>query len=84
LGIWTTNSARYAPEITSRMAMAKTAFTEETLLNSKLDLNLRKILLKCYILNKALYGPETCTLRGREIRNTWQVLNVVLHRALER
>jgi hypothetical protein len=83
LGIWTTNSARYAPEITSRMAMAKSAFTEETLLKRKLDLNLRKILLKCYILNKALCSPETWTLRGREIRNTWQVLNVVLDRVLE-
>jgi hypothetical protein len=51
----TTNAARCTPEIsTSRIAMAKTAFTEETLLNCKLDLNFRKVLLKCYIFNIAL------------------------------
>jgi hypothetical protein len=50
--------------ITSRIAMAKAAFNKKkTLLTSKLDLNLRKKLVKCYILIIALYGAETWTLR---------------------
>jgi len=44
--------------------MAKAAFNKKkTLFTSKLDLNLRKKLVKCYIWNMALYGAETWTLR---------------------
>jgi hypothetical protein len=36
-------------ELTSRIAMAKTSFSEKrTLFNSRLDLNLRKKLLMCF------------------------------------
>jgi len=44
-----------------------------TLFTSKLDLNLRKKLLKCCIWRIALCGAETWTL-GAQIRNTWKVL----------
>jgi hypothetical protein len=54
--------ARCVLEIKSRMAMAKTAFTKETLLNCKFDLHLRNILINCCILRIALYGLETWTL----------------------
>ena len=37
-----------------------------TLFTSKLDLNLRKKLLKCYIWSMALYGAETWTLRAAD------------------
>jgi hypothetical protein len=53
----TTNDARCIREIKSRIAMKK------TLLTSKLDLNLRKKLIQCYIWSIALYGAETSTLR---------------------
>ena len=44
--------------------MAKPAFNKKkTLLTSKLDLNLRKKLVKCYIWSMALYGAETWALR---------------------
>jgi hypothetical protein len=45
--------------------MAKAAFNnKKTLLTSKLDLELRKKLVKCYYTwNIALYGAETWTLR---------------------
>jgi hypothetical protein len=44
--------------------MAKAAFSKKkTLFTSKLDLNLRKELIKCYIWCMALYGAETWTLR---------------------
>ena len=33
---------------------------------SKLDLNLRKKLVKCYICSMALYGAETWTLRAED------------------
>jgi hypothetical protein len=43
--------------------MAKAAFNKKTLLTSKLDLELRKKLVKCYNWSIALYGIETWTLR---------------------
>jgi hypothetical protein len=59
-----TNDARCTSEIKSRIAMAKAAFyKKKTLFTSKLDLNLRKKLVKCYIWSIALYGAETWTLR---------------------
>jgi len=45
--------------------MVKAAFTKKkTLFTSKLDLNLRKTLVKCYIWSMALYGAETWMLRA--------------------
>ena len=46
--------------------MKKAAFNKKTLVTSKLDLNLRKKLVKFYIWNKALYGAETWTLRAAD------------------
>jgi hypothetical protein len=44
--------------------VAKAAFNEKkTLFISKLDLNLRNELVKCYIWSIAVYGAETWTLR---------------------
>jgi hypothetical protein len=44
--------------------MAKAAFSKKkTLFTSKLHLQLRKKLVKCYIWSIALYGAETWTLR---------------------
>ena len=58
-----TNDGRCMCEIKSRIAMAKAAFNKKkTLFTSKLDLNLRKKLVKCYIWSMALYGAETWTL----------------------
>jgi hypothetical protein len=59
-----TNDARCTREIKSRIAMAKAAFNKKKpLFTSKLDLNLRKKLVKCYIWSTALYGAEMWTLR---------------------
>jgi hypothetical protein len=45
-----TNDARCTREIKARITMAKAAFNrEKTLFTSKLDLELRKKLVKCYI-----------------------------------
>ena len=47
--------------------MAKAAFNKKkTLFTSKLNLNLRKKLVKCYIWSMALYGAETWTLRAAD------------------
>jgi hypothetical protein len=55
--------------------MAKAAFNKnKNLFTGKLDLNLRKKIVKCCIRNMALYGALTWTLR-QQIRNTWKVLN---------
>jgi len=44
--------------------MVKAAFSKKkTFFASKLDLDLRKKLIKCYIWSMALYGAETSTLR---------------------
>ena len=54
-------------EIKSRIAMAKAGFNKKkTLFTSKLDLNLRKKLVKCYIWSMALYGAETWTPRAAD------------------
>jgi len=52
-----TNDAR---ETESRIDMAKEPFnTRKTLVASKLDLNLRKKIIKCHIRSIALYDEET-------------------------
>jgi hypothetical protein len=59
-----TNDARCTREVKYRIAMTKAAFSnKKTIFASKLDFNLRKKLVKCYIWSKALYGAETWTLR---------------------
>jgi hypothetical protein len=59
-----TNDVRCTREIKSRIAMAKAGFNKKkNLFTSKLDLNLRKKLVKCYIWSIALYGAEKWTLR---------------------
>jgi hypothetical protein len=64
LGSVITNDARCTREIKSRISMAKATFNKKKkLFTSKLDLNLRKKLVKCYIWSIALYGDETWTLR---------------------
>ena len=63
LGSILTNDGRCTCEIKSRIAMAKAAFNKKkTLFTSKLDLNLRKKLVKCYTWSMALYGAETWML----------------------
>jgi hypothetical protein len=55
-----TDDRRCTCEIKSRIAMAKAPFNKKkNLFSSKLDLNLRKKLVKCYIWSVALYGAET-------------------------
>jgi hypothetical protein len=63
LGSIITNDAICTREIKSRTAMANAAFNRKNLLTRKLDLNLRKKLVKCYIWSIVLYGAETWTLR---------------------
>jgi hypothetical protein len=47
--------------------MAKAAFNKKkNLFTSKLDLNLRKRLVRCYVWSIALYGAENWTLRARD------------------
>jgi hypothetical protein len=64
LGSVLTNDGGCTCKIKSRIAMVKAAFNKKkTLFASTLDLNLRKKLVKCYILSMAFYGAETWTLR---------------------
>jgi hypothetical protein len=60
-------------EIMSGIDMAKAAFNKEALLTSKLNCNLRKKPVKCYIWSIALCGAGTGQCR-KCIRNTWKVL----------
>jgi hypothetical protein len=53
------NDVRCTCKIKSWIAMAKAAFHKKNnLFKSKLDLNLRKKLVKCYIWSIALHGVE--------------------------
>jgi hypothetical protein len=64
LGSMITNDARCTREINFRIVMAKATFNKKkTLFTSKLDLNLRRKLVKCYIWSIALCGAETWTHR---------------------
>jgi hypothetical protein len=64
LGRMTTNDARCTREIKSTIAMAKAAFNKKkTVFTSKLDLNVRKKIVNCYIWSIAFYGAEMWTLR---------------------
>jgi hypothetical protein len=64
LGSMITNDAKRTREIKSRIAMSKAAFNKKkNLFTSKLDLNLKKKVVKCYFWSIALYGAETWTLR---------------------
>jgi hypothetical protein len=65
LGSILTNDGRCTCEIKCRIAMAKAAFNKNSaLFTSTLDLELRKMLVKCYVWSIALYGAETWTLRA--------------------
>ena len=62
--------------------MAKAAFNnKKNHFTSKLDLNLRKKLVKCYVWSMALCGAETWTLRATDqedeeegVRSYWMTL----------
>jgi hypothetical protein len=59
-----TNDARCTREMKSRIAVAKAALKKrKVLFTSKLDLNVRKKLVKCYVWSMALNGAETRSLR---------------------
>jgi hypothetical protein len=74
LGSMLTEDGRCMCKIKSRIAMAKAAFNKKkkkkkkkkNLFTSKLDLNLRKRLVRCYVWSIALYGAETWTLRATD------------------
>jgi hypothetical protein len=73
LGSILINDARNTREIKSRIDMAKAAFNKVALFTSKLDCNLRKKPVKCYIWSIALCGAGTGHC-GKCIRNTWKVM----------
>jgi hypothetical protein len=75
-----TNDATGTREIKSRIAMAKaTLKRKKTIFTRKMDLNVRKKLVKFYIWGIAFYGDETWTLESRSaIPATF--LNVVLEK----
>ena len=59
LGSVLTDNGRCTCEIKPRTAMAKAAFNKKKyLFTNKLDLNLRKKLVKCYVWSMAVYGAE--------------------------
>ena len=65
LGSMFTNDGRFTCEIKSRIATAKAAFNKKkTHSSSRLDLNLRKKLVKYYTWSITLYGAETWTVRA--------------------
>jgi hypothetical protein len=59
-----TNDARCTHELKSTISMANETFNKtKTLLTSRLDLNLRKKLVNCYIWSIALYSAKTWTVQ---------------------
>jgi len=67
LGSMLTEDGRCTCEIKFRIAMAKATFNKKkNLFTSKLDFNLRKRLVRCYVWSIVLYGAETWTLRSTD------------------
>jgi hypothetical protein len=65
LGSMLKNYGQCTCEIKSRIALAKGALNKKrAVFTSKIELELRRKLVKCYILSIALYGAETWTLRA--------------------
>jgi hypothetical protein len=59
-----TSDERCTHEVKSRIAMAKGEFSKKKIHStSKLDLQLRKKLVKCCLWSVAFYGTETLTLQ---------------------
>jgi hypothetical protein len=54
------------PQYMSPFIIDEAFNNKKSLFTSKLDLILRKKLVKCYILSMALYGAETWTLRAAD------------------
>ena len=81
LGSIVTHNTRCTRKVKSRTAKAKAAFNKKkNLFTSKLDLNLRKKLVKCYIWSTAVYGAETWTLRKSESGIPGKFRKVVLEK----
>ena len=75
LGSMLTEDGRCTCEIKSRIAMAKATFNKKkNIFTSKLDLNLRRKLVKFYVWSMALYGAETWTLRATDQKRLKKVL----------
>ena len=55
LGSMLPDDGRCTSEIKSRISMAKAAYNKKNLFTSKLDLNLRKKLVKCYVWSMAVW-----------------------------
>jgi len=63
LGSVRTNETRVTCEIQARIVIAKVTFNKKAFFTSKLDLNLKKKLMKCYIWSIGFCGAETWTLQ---------------------
>jgi hypothetical protein len=64
-----TDDAICTHEIKCRIAIAKAAFNKKALFTSKLNLNLREKLVKCYSWNTVFM-----VLKPGHFRHTWKVL----------
>jgi hypothetical protein len=81
LGSMITNDAGCTRDIKFSIATAIAAFNrEKTLFTTKLDFNLRKKLVKCYIWSIALYGAETWTLWKVDQKHLQMFSNVLLEK----
>ena len=84
LGSTITNNGECTNDIRTRIALAKAAFnSRRSLLTGKLDLKLKKKLVKCYVWSVALYGAETWTLRKKE-RNYLEAFEMWCWRRMEK
>jgi hypothetical protein len=68
-GTMVTNDARCTRKNKCRITITKAAFNRKNLFISKLDLNLRKKLVRWYIWSTTIYGAETWTLRTADYKH---------------
>jgi len=65
--------------------MAKRAFTQkrQLLTNKKLNINMRKNFVKCYVWSVLLYGCETWTINGQD-KKKLEAIEMWIWRRLDR
>jgi hypothetical protein len=79
LGCMITNDARCIRQIKSRIVMGTAAFNKKTILTSKLDVNLRKKIVKCHVTAWNRFCPGFITLIENMNRGGKTLLPVLVH-----
>ena len=85
LGQWITDDGRCELEVRSRIEMARSVFLKmrDVLTSQSISLEVRKRLVRCYVLSTFLYASESWTL-SKDIENKIEALEMWIYRRMLR